>query len=632
MTGPVADGAGVGTPIGDYGLLSDRHSAALVSRAGAVDWLCFPRFDSAAVFGALLDERAGSWTIRPVGEAGVSRGYVDDSMVLRTAFTTSTGAFTLTDALATGSDPDPHRLGALAPHLLVRSVTCTRGSVELALDFRPRPEYGLVVPLLSPRPGGIEARGGPAVMVLSSPLPLDMGAGAATGTIALEAGRTLHFGLHWAPLGGPGPRVWGQEELAGQLADTVAAWQAWSRMHQTYTGPWREQVHRSGRFLQALSYQPTGAIVAAATTSLPEEAGGVRNWDYRYAWVRDAAFTMDALWVAACPDEADEFFAFMASAAATGWTGTHLQIMYGIGGEHDLTERELPHLTGWRGSRPVRVGNGAWSQPQLDVYGELLDTAARFEDQLSSGPALRVFLTGLADAAAEVWRRPDHGIWEIRGEPRHFLYSKLMCWVALDRAVRLADRLRAADRVPAWRATRDEIREAILGEGWSPAAGAFTQSFGSDALDASALMLPLTGFLPSDDPRVLATVDAVAERLTDRGGLVRRYLTTTGVDGLSGQEGSFLLCTFWLAHAQALAGRTAQARATFERAAAHANDLGLLAEQTDPRTGALLGNFPQAFSHIGLVNAAWAIAQAEEREDVGPPGPPLDPNPQGRPG
>ncbi|WP_327190849.1 glycoside hydrolase family 15 protein [Streptomyces xinghaiensis] len=607
---------GAGTPIGDYGLLSDRHSAALVGRTGAVDWLCFPRFDSPAVFAALLDERAGSWTIRPAGDSRVTRRYVADSMVLRTEFTTPTGTVVLTDALATGPGEDPHRLGERAPHLLIRSVHCSRGSAELTVDFRPRPEYGLVVPLLSECEGGFRARGGPADFALTSPVPLTRAAGAAHGTVRVREGRTLRFALQWAPSGGPDPRVWSQDDLARQLEDTVTAWQRWSRMHQSYSGPWKEQVHHSGRILQALSYQPTGAIVAAATTSLPEEPGGVRNWDYRYAWVRDAAFTMDALWVAACPDEADEFFAFMTGAAATGWTRSHLQIMYGIGGEHDLSERELPHLAGWRRSRPVRVGNGAWNQPQLDVYGELLDTAARFEDQLGSGPALRSFLTGLADTAAEAWRHPDHGIWETRGEARHFLYSKLMCWVALDRAVRLAPLLRATGHAAAWRRTREEIRAAILDQGWNPAVGAYTQSFGSDALDASALMLPLTGFLPADDPRFLATLDAVTAHLTDSRGLVRRYRTAagvTGADGLAGQEGSFLLCTFWLAQAQAVAGRTAEARATFERAAAHANDLGLLAEQAAPDTGQPLGNFPQAFSHIGLVNAAWTIAQAEER-------------------
>ncbi|EST38269.1 hypothetical protein N566_08340 [Streptomycetaceae bacterium MP113-05] len=371
-------------------------------------------------------------------------------------------------------------------------------------------------------------------------------------------------------------------------------------------------MHHSGRVLQALSYQPTGAIIAAATTSLPEEAGGERNWDYRYAWVRDAAFTMDALWVAACPDEADEFLSFMTTASATSWTRSRLQIMYGIGGEHDLTERELPHLSGHGGSRPVRIGNGAWNQPQLDVYGELVDTAVRFEDQLDAvGPELPAFLAGLADAAAQVWTEPDHGIWEIRAEPRHFLYSKLMCWVALDRALRLADRIDAAGCAQEWRRVRAEIRETILDRGWSDAAGAFTQSFDSTALDASALMLPITGFLPADDPRVLATIDTIAQHLTDGYGLVHRYLTTTAVDGLAGGEGSFLLCTFWLAHAQALAGRLDAARATFERAAACANELGLLAEQADPASGGMLGNFPQAFSHIGLVNAAWAIAQAD---------------------
>jgi GH15 family glucan-1,4-alpha-glucosidase len=324
---------------------------------------------------------------------------------------------------------------------------------------------------------------------------------------------------------------------------------------------------------------------------------------------------MDALWTAACPDEADEFFAFMADAAATGWTRTHLQIMYGIGGEHDLTERELPHLLGWRGSRPVRVGNAAWNQPQVDVYGELLDTAARFVPQLDKANGTqRAFLTSLADAAVEAWRQPDHGIWENRGAPRHFLYSKLMCWVAVDRALRLADHLQAGSRTEVWRSSREEIRAAIERHGWSEVAGAFTQSFGSTALDASALMLPITGFLPATDPRVLATVDAITEHLTDARGLVLRYRTGSGADGLPGGEGSFLLCTFWLAQVQALAGRTDQARATFERAASRANDLGLLAEQADPRTGTLLGNFPQAFSHIGLVNAAWAIHCAEQAQ------------------
>jgi GH15 family glucan-1,4-alpha-glucosidase len=366
--------------------------------------------------------------------------------------------------------------------------------------------------------------------------------------------------------------------------------------------------------LQALTFRPTGAIVAAATTSLPETAGGERNWDYRYSWVRDASFTIQALWVAACPDEAEEFFDFMATAAATSVArGTDLQIMFGIGGEHDLSERHLPHLAGWRDSSPVRVGNGAWNQRQLDVYGELLDAVARLSDHLDGvDEATLRFFVALADAAASRWRERDQGIWEIRSEPRHFLYSKLMCWVALDRAIGLAERLPVGDRMAVWQAARDEIAAAILDEGWSDTAKAFTQSFGSDELDASNLMIPIVGFLPASDPRVLATIDAIEDRLTDDRGLVYRYLAE---DGLEGEEGTFLLCTFWLAQALAMSGQPTRARQVFDRAAAFVNDVGLLAEEIDPHSGELLGNFPQAFSHIGLINAAWAISQAEGPSD-----------------
>jgi GH15 family glucan-1,4-alpha-glucosidase len=407
--------------------------------------------------------------------------------------------------------------------------------------------------------------------------------------------------------------VWAQDELAATVAATVADWRSWCDLHQSYDGPWREQVHHSGRVLQGLSFQPSGAVVAAATTSLPEGVGGERNWDYRFAWVRDASFTMEALWVAACPDEAGEFFSFMTTAAASGiGRGQSLQIMFGVGGEHDLSERTLPHLQGWRGSRPVRVGNGAWSQQQIDVYGELLGAAARLSDQLAGIDAdTRRFLVACADTAAECWKEKDQGIWEVRGEPQHFLYSKVMCWVALDRALALADRIGAGDRVSAWKSARDEVWEEVVTRGWSEEAGAFTQYFGSTDLDASNLMMPIVGFLPADDPRMLATIEAIADRLTDERGLVYRYRTSGGVDGLTGEEGTFLLCTFWLAQALAMSGRTRRAREVFERAAGLANDVGLLAEEVDAATGELLGNFPQAFSHVGLVNAAWAIAQAE---------------------
>jgi len=597
-------------PIADYALLSNCRSAALVSRAGSVDWLCFPRFDGPSVFGRLLDERAGHWSIRPVGDAEITRRYVDDTMVLETTFRTSTGSVTLVDALAVGRNERGHELGAEAPSVLLRRITGIDGEVEMESEYVPRPEYGLISPLLQHVEGGILARGGADVLALSSPVHVGIDDLVGRCLVTLRDGDVLHFALQHRTSSEEPPECWPANVIEGRIRDTVTAWQTWSGLHQNYTGPWRDLVHHSGRVLYALTYYPTGAICAAATTSLPETPGGARNWDYRYAWVRDASFTLQALWVAACPDEADKFFDFMAGAAASQLRrGVDLQIMFGIGGEHDLTERELPHLTGWRNSAPVRVGNDAWNQRQLDVYGELLDAAHRLPEQLDRlGPETRGFLADLADTAAARWQEHDQGIWEVRGEPRDFLYSKLMCWVALDRAIAMADRLGANDRVDGWTETRHAIADAICTKGWNEEVGAFTQSFGSGELDASNLMMPIVGFLPADDPRIVATIAATAEQLTDDRGLVYRYRSH---DGLEGEEGTFLLCTFWLAQAQAMSGQVAEGRATFKRAAAFANDVGLLAEEVDSHTGELLGNFPQAFSHIGLINAAWAIDQAE---------------------
>ncbi len=601
--------------IADHALISNCHSAALVTTGGSIDWLCFPRFDSPSIFARLLDERAGHWSIRPAGGYESQRTYADGSLVLQTTFTAAGGTMVLIDALAVGPDNHGHRLGADAPDLLVRSVSCTDGAIDVEVDYAPRPEYGIVVPLLSIVDGGVTARGGAEWLVLSSPVALTLDHSAARGRVTLQAGQTLYFALHRSTLEQHPARVWAQREIADRLAGTAAAWQSWSALHQSYDGPWRDLVHQSGRVLQGLTFQPSGAVVAAATTSLPEGVGGERNWDYRFSWVRDASFTMEALWVAACPDEADNFFAFMTTAAASSVAVARpLQIMFGVGGEHDLSERALTHLTGWRNSRPVRVGNGAWSQQQIDVYGELLGAAHRLSDQLTDiDQDMRNFLVALADTAAVRWRETDQGIWEVRGEPQHFLYSKVMCWVALDRAVALADRLQAADKVAGWLAAKEEIRAAVLGKGWNEQVGAFTQFFGSDGLDASNLMMPIVGFLPADDPRMTATIEAIEERLTDDRGLVYRYRTEGGVDGLAGVEGTFLMCTFWLAQALAMSGQPQRAREVFTRAASFTNDVGLLAEEVDPDTGELLGNFPQAFSHIGLVNAAWAIAEAERR-------------------
>ncbi|MER8012466.1 glycoside hydrolase family 15 protein [Streptomyces sp. NPDC094149] len=600
-------------PIADYALLADCQTAALVSSDGSIDWLCFPHFDSRAVFSRILDDEGGHWFIRPSGDFSRSRTYLDRSLVLRTDFRTSTGSASLTDALAAGPNRDGHELGAQAPHLLIRVLTCTGGNVDIDVEFAPRPEYGLIKPLLIADDGRIRCHGGPDTLGLSATVPFTTGA-TARAALTLHAGQRAAFALQHT-MAGREPAVWQEEDILAQLDTTLTSWRNWSALHQAYQGPWADLVHHSGRVLQGLTFQPTGAIVAAPTTSLPEEAGGVRNWDYRYAWVRDASFTLDALWVAACPDEAEAFFRWMSQAAAQSVEHhPDLQIMFGIRGERDLTERTLDHLSGWRNSRPVRIGNGAWNQRQLDVYGELLAAARRLRHYLDGLDAhARRFLAGLADAAAARWTEADQGIWEVRSGPQHFLYSKLMCWVALDSALDLAEDLGAADRIPDWTATRHDIRTAIEEHGWNDAEKAYTQAFGSSVLDASVLMMPIVGFTAADSPRMAATIHTVRTKLTCANGLVRRYHPAD--DGLPGEEGAFLLCTFWLAQALAMAGEVGAARDTYECAIRCANDVGLLAEEIDTVSGELLGNHPQAFSHIGLVNAAWAISQAEYAED-----------------
>jgi GH15 family glucan-1,4-alpha-glucosidase len=380
-------------------------------------------------------------------------------------------------------------------------------------------------------------------------------------------------------------------------------------------GPHRELVRRSSRVLKGLTYRPTGAIVAAPTTSLPEAVGGERNWDYRYSWIRDSSLALEALYIGACSDEVGEFVSFMTSSAGGRAGEGSLQIMYGIAGEHDLTERELPYLSGWRGSAPVRIGNGAWGQTQLDVYGELLNSLYLYREQLGElHPEIRQFVADLANTAARRWRETGAGMWEMRGEPRHHLSSKVLCWVALDRALALAPQLGKHANVEHWTAERDQIREAVLTRGWSEARQAYAQSFDSDELDAGQLLMPILGFLPATDARMRSTIDAIAAALTEDG-LVLRYRTEEGLnaDGLPGEEGTFVICSFWLVSALAKAGEVGRAEQLFDKLVRYANDLGLLAEEIDTATGELLGNFPQAFSHVGLITAAWEIDKARRR-------------------
>ena len=596
-------------PISDYALLSDCQGSALVSRDGSLDWACMPRFDAPALFARILDPDAGHWRIGPDAPAQVQRRYLSETMVLRTEFHTDAGTVALTDALAFGPNEVGHHIGRSSPHVIVRRIEGIAGAVDVSVDLAPRAGYGLTAPVLVEEPGGLRSHGGPSTYVVSSQIPLSVRGSDARATIRVQAGQVLHLALQVAAPWGTPPDLLTAAQMATMLDATISAWRSWSALHQSYDGPYAELIRHSGRVLQALTYAPTGAVVAAPTTSLPESVGGERNWDYRYCWVRDASLTLEALWVAACPHEAADFFNFIATAAGGRvLAGKDLQILYGVGGERLVPEHELTHLAGYRDSTPVRIGNGAWNQVQIDVYGELLSAACLLADQVGQfDPVTAQFLVDVADAAAARWTDADQGIWEIRGAPRHFVYSKLMCWVALDRAIGLADRLDAAERVPAWDATRDRIRQAIETEGWSERAGAFAQSFGSDELDASNLMLQLSGFLPATDPRMRATVEAIATRLSDARGFVYRYLAP---DGLEGGEGTFAICSFWLVQCLAERGEMDRARALFERLVGFANDVGLLAEEVDDTTGELLGNFPQAFTHIGLVNAAYALARA----------------------
>jgi GH15 family glucan-1,4-alpha-glucosidase len=599
-------------PIADYGLLADCTSAALVDRDGSIDWLCLPHYDSPAGFARILDPEAGHWSIAPAGACTSERRYVPATLVIETTFTTPAGRVRLTDAMAFAPGQRGHDVGRHAPHEVLRTVEGIDGEVEMVMELAPRPEYGLVRPLFRLEDHGGRTFGGPNQIAVSAGVPVTVEDSTMRAAFTVRAGEVVSFALRWAAAEADRPMACSPGEVPARVEDTVAAWRSWEAEHDVYTGPHRDLVRLSTRVLKGLTFRPTGAIVAAPTCSLPEGVGGERNWDYRYSWIRDSSLTLEALYIGACPDEAEEFVSFMTSSAGGRAGEGSLQIMYGIRGEHDLSERTLAHLRGWRDSRPVRVGNGAWNQVQLDVYGELLAALHRYRDRLGDlHPEIQAFVADLADTAARRWTEPDAGMWEMRGEARHHLSSKVLCWTALDRAVKLAPALGEHEKAEAWAAERDRIREAIVDRGWSEARQAYAQSFDSDELDAAQLLMPILGFLPATDPRMRSTIDAIARDLTEDG-LVLRYRNDEGLnaDGLEGEEGTFVICSFWLVSALAQAGELEEAERRFDQLVGAANDLGLLAEEIDTTTGEQLGNFPQAFSHIGLINAAAAIDRA----------------------
>jgi GH15 family glucan-1,4-alpha-glucosidase len=582
--------------IEDYALIGDLHTAALVGRDGSVDWLCLPRFDSGACFAALLgDRRRGRWLLAPsVGIRRSSRRYRGESLVLETEFETDRGRVTITDFMPPRArDPS-----------VVRIVQGVHGRVPMQMELVIRFDYGSVVPWIRQVPGGLWGVAGPDALMLQSDVQTFGRDLTTVSEFTVGAGDRLSFALTWRASHRRPP---GRLDAVRAVQVTEEWWRKWSE-RCIYRGPWRDQVVRSLITLKALTYQPTGGVVAAASTSLPEQLGGVRNWDYRYCWIRDATFTLYALMLGGYRSEARSWRDWLLRSVAG--RPEEMQIVYGPAGEHRLDEKEIDWLPGYEGSRPVRIGNAAQEQFQLDVYGEVMDGLhqARLHgiDPVTLGWD---FQRLLMDYLETKWREPDDGIWEMRGRPRHFTHSKVMAWVAMDRAIKGVDRHGFEGPVDRWRKVREAIHDDVCRNGYDANRNTFTQSYGSPNLDASLLMIPLVGFLPASDRRVRGTVEAIRRELT-RDGFVMRYATgaSEAADGLTGGEGAFLACTFWLVDNLCLIGRRREGAELFQRLLSVCNDVGLLSEEYDPSAGRLLGNFPQAFSHVGLINSALNLS------------------------
>jgi GH15 family glucan-1,4-alpha-glucosidase len=579
-------------PIEDYALIGDCRSAALVSRDGSIDWLCWPRFDSPACFAALVGTPDnGRWRIAPQDSlVKISRQYRDGTMILETVFDTRDGSVALIDFMSATSGNSS----------VVRIVEGRSGEVAMRLDLALRFDYGSAVPWVTQlqHRTGLRAIAGPDLVLLACGVPLHGRHLTTIAEFSVAAGQRVPFVLSHGPSHAPDPVI---PNADAALAESEAEWAAWSAKC-TYHGAWRGQVQRSLVTLKALTYQPTGGIVAAPTTSLPELPGGERNWDYRYCWLRDATLTLLALAHAGYSDEARAWGAWLRRSVAG--TPAQVQTLYGLAGERWLMEWEVPWLAGYGGARPVRIGNAASAQLQLDVYGELMDAMYQEMHYGLARPATSWNIQrALIGHLAETWEQPDESIWEVRGGPQHFTFSKAMAWVAMDRVIRGAEEFHLPGKLDEWRILRQRIHDSVCRDGYNAEKRSFVQYYGGTTLDASLLLLPIVGFLPPDDPRIIGTVEAIQRELTIDG-LVMRYRTHEGVDGLPPGEGVFLACSFWLVDNLVLLGRREEACALFERLLGLCNDVGLLAEEYDPRTRRQLGNFPQAFSHLALINTA----------------------------
>jgi alpha,alpha-trehalase len=612
-------------PIGEYGFLSDCETCVLVAPGGNVEWLCLPRFDSPSVFGSVLDRDAGMFRLGPADvEVPAARRYLPGTMVLETSWGTRGGWIIARDALLIGPWHHEHDRSTThrrsptdydADHVLLRLIRCVNGEVQVLLDCEPRFEYGRVPASWEYTGAGYhDARATADATDVFLELTTDLNIGfegpRATGRTLMKEGETLFVALSWSEHAPPKT----YEDAYDRLVWTAHHWQHWLDHGDFPDHPWRTHLQRSALTLKGLSYAPTGALVAAATTSLPETPGGKRNWDYRFTWIRDATFMLWGLYTLGFDWEANDFFYFIADVAEA--EEGQLQIMYGIDGEAELPERTLEHLSGYEGARPVRIGNGAYNQDQHDVWGAILDSFylhTRSRDHLPE--RIWPILVKQVETALENWRHPDRGIWEVRGEPQHFTSSKLMCWVAADRGARLAEIREELEYAARWQSAADEIKEDICTNALDER-GVFTQHYGTDALDASVLLMVLTRFLPPEDERIRKTVLAIADELTEEG-LLLRYRVEETDDGLSGEEGTFVICSFWLVSALVEVGEIKRARDLCEKLLSYASPLGLYAEEIDSATGRHLGNFPQAFTHLALINAVMHVIRADQGLEAG---------------